>query len=440
MEQILNKLNNNLNKGDKVVVAVSGGPDSMLLLNLLLKIRDKKKLEIICAHVNHGVRKASEKEKKFVENFCENNKVIFEYSKINLKKRGNFHHEARKLRYHFLNHVVYKYKAQVLMTAHHGDDLIETILMKISRGSTLKGYLGFNEITKINGYFIFRPLISVDKKEILKYCKEEHIKYVTDKSNFKEKYKRNRYRKYILPFLKKEDKNIHEKFLKYNETIKEIVEYFDVVIENKMSYMVEDGVLNIELFNKEYLAIKKAILQKMIENAYEEKITDINQNHIEQIIAMIDSKKTNSSINLPNDFVVFKDYGQLIFGFKKEKKEYKYLLEKEIEIPAGFFLKVDGSEESKSNYFIRLNSQEIKMPLYVRNRKKGDKISIKGLDGTKKVSDVFINEKVSNLKRDSWPLLVDSDDNILWIPGLKKSKYDKQIDDKYDIILKYISK
>lgn len=440
MEQVLKKLNKLLKKNDKVVAAISGGADSMVLLDLLLKVREKKNIEIVCAHVNHGVRKASEKEKLFVESFCNKNNIIFEYSKLNIKKRGNFHHEARKLRYHFLNHLVYKYNANYLMTAHHGDDLVETILMKISRGSTIKGYLGFNEFTEVNGYSIYRPLISVDKKEIYGYCKKNKIKYVTDRSNFKDKYKRNRFRKYILPFLKKEDKNIHTKFLKYNETIKEVVEYFDFVVKNKMDSMIEDETLNLELFNKEYSAIKKSILQKMIENKYQDQVTELTQAHIDQLIEMIDSKKTNSSINLPNNIIAIKDYGRLLFVSKKEEEDYLLEITKDIQLSNGMFISVVESEEKNGNDICRLNNKDIKLPLYARNKKEGDRISVKGLNGTKKVSDIFIDEKVSTLERTNWPVVVDSEGTIVWIPGLKKSKFDQPKSESCDIILKYHSK
>jgi tRNA(Ile)-lysidine synthase len=437
MELVLKKINKLLKKNDIVVAAVSGGADSMLLLHLLLKIREKKNIEIICSHINHGVRKASEKEKDFVESFCEKNNITFEYSKLNINTKGNFHHEARKLRYHFLNHVVYKHNAKYLMTAHHGDDLIETILMKISRGSTIKGYLGFNEFTEINGYSIYRPLISMDKKSIYKYCKENNIKYVTDKSNLRDKYKRNRYRRYILPFLKKEDSNVHSKFLKYNETIKEVVEYFDFVIKNKMDSMIEDDTLDLNLFSKEYIAIKKGIIQKMIENKFQENTTEVNQTHLEQILDMIDSKKTNSSINLPNNIVAIKDYGRLLFQNKKEISEFMIEIKDSILLPNNKTISIVKDEDSNSNNVCRLNLSDIKLPLYARNKKEGDKISVKGLNGNKKVSDIFIDEKVSTTERSLWPVVVDSNDNIIWIPGLKKSKIDKPKDKTCDIILKY---
>ena len=131
-----------------VVVACSGGPDSMALLDVILKLRDKRNINIICAHVNHKLRIESEQEKVDVENFCKNNKIIFEYMEITKYDKDNFHAQARNIRYDFFDKLMKKYNAKYLFTAHHGDDLIETILMRISRGSTVKGYSGFGKIIK----------------------------------------------------------------------------------------------------------------------------------------------------------------------------------------------------------------------------------------------------------------------------------------------------
>ena len=190
----------------------------MCLLEILNSLKDKYKLKLICAHVNHGLRSESENEKNFVENYCVINNIIFEYMKIDKYTNNKFSEsEGRKKRYNFFNELMTKYQAKYLMTAHHGDDLIETIMMRIVRGSNLKGYAG---ILQINNNIV-RPLLYVSKKDILDYLREHNIEYVVDKSNDDEKYTRNRYRKQLLPFLKKEDINVHLKFLKYSQELQE---------------------------------------------------------------------------------------------------------------------------------------------------------------------------------------------------------------------------
>ena len=106
-------------------------------------------------------------------------------------------------------------------------------------------------------------------------------------------------------------------------------------------------------------------------------------------------------------------------------------------MPSGKIIEVVSESFDTSNNTIRLNSNEVKLPLYVRNRRQGDKIEVKGLNGTKKVNDIFIDEKIKTHDRDMWPIVLDAENKIVWVPGLKKSKLDKKISEEYDIILRY---
>jgi len=155
MKEVKKYLSKALEPNSTLVVACSGGPDSMCLLDLVLKERENKNLKIICAHVNHKMRVESEAEAEFVKNYCKKNNVVFEYMEINNYNDDNFHNQARLKRYDFFNELVEKYNAKYLLTAHHGDDLTETILMRIVRGSNLKGYLGFKKENDYKTYNYF---------------------------------------------------------------------------------------------------------------------------------------------------------------------------------------------------------------------------------------------------------------------------------------------
>ena len=147
------------NNGDRIVIGCSSGPDSMALFDMLLKVREKYNLELICAHVNHNLREQSIEEYNYVKQFCNQNNIEFEYLSIEKYHNDNFHNDSRTIRYNFFEQIVKKYCAKYLMTAHHGDDLIETILMRITRGSNLNGYSGFKLETKLENYSLIRPLI-----------------------------------------------------------------------------------------------------------------------------------------------------------------------------------------------------------------------------------------------------------------------------------------
>jgi len=145
-------------KEDTIVAGVSAGPDSMALLYILSDLRKKNGYKIVIAHINHNVRKESYEEAEFLKKYCDDNDIVFESMIIKKYGDDNFHNEARNIRYNFYRDLIKKYRANYLMTGHHGDDLIETILMRIVRGSTIKGYSGFSQIVDMKDYKIVRPI------------------------------------------------------------------------------------------------------------------------------------------------------------------------------------------------------------------------------------------------------------------------------------------
>lgn len=428
-----------IKENDTFIIGLSGGPDSMALLNIMQDIGKTININIICAHVNHNTGRAGQiDDQLFVEQYCKKNNLKLEILTIKEYGDDNFHNEARSKRYDYFDKLIKKYHAAYLLTAHHGDDLVETILMRITRGSTLKGYSGFSKVVKLKNCTILRPLIDITKDEIIEYNNQNKIEYVIDTSNDKEVYTRNRFRKHILPFLKKEDKNIHLKFYKFSKIINDYSEYIDREVNKIMSNIYLNNVLNIIEYQSLDKIIKKRVLQIILEQLYEDDLMLITDEHIELIDKLINSKKVNSYIILPNNIKVLKEYNNLTFILKEvEYNTYELEIVDYLELPNGKNIKMIDKTTENSNYICRLDTNQVKPPLYVRTRKNGDKISVKGMNGSKKINDIFINSKIPFTQRDLWPVVVDSNDTIIWLPGLKKSKYDKQINEKYDIILKY---
>ncbi|MDD6323259.1 MAG: tRNA lysidine(34) synthetase TilS [Bacilli bacterium] len=434
MNDIIREIENKIEPNQTVIMATSGGPDSMALLSLLLKT--KNNLKIVCAHVNHKLRKESEAEAKMVQAYCQKNNIIFEYMEITNYK-GNTENYARKKRYQFFQSLIKKYNSKYLLTAHHGDDLTETILMRIIRGSSLKGYGAFPQITNQEGYKIYRPLITKTKEEILKYVQKNNIPYAVDKTNESEKFTRNRIRMHILPYLKKENKNIHLKFLNFSKTINETENYFENIIKEKLPQIYEDEAINISKLRREKKLIQKKIISKILIEEYGENITKINENHLNQIINIINSNKPNQSLSLPLKKRFVKEYNKAYIKKINQTKEYNYILNKEIIMANGHMIKIQGETTDNSNYTIKINSKEIKMPIHIRNKQPGDKITLKGLNKSKKIKEIFINEKIPKEKRNIWPVVTDDNGQIIWLPGLKKSKFDKSNNENYDIIMRY---
>lgn len=441
MDKVINFLINEvkLNKNDTIVIGNSGGPDSMFLFNVLLKLRDKFNLKIICAHVNHNVRSESDAEQKFLMEYCEKNNVLFETMKIESYSDDNFHNQARKIRYNFFEDLVKKYEANYLMTAHHGDDLIETILMRIVRGSTLKGYSGFEKIVDNGSYKMVRPLIFLTKDYIKNYDEAHDIPYVVDKSNFKDKYTRNRYRMNVLPFLKNEDENVHEKFLKYSETLEEYDRFINEEIKKTINKVYCDNKINIIEYKTLDRLLQKKIISYILEDIYKKNLMVINDKHVKLIEELLSSKRANAKISLPHNIEVIKSYDYATFTKEvKEVVDYNMELEKFVILPNGHRIEEINEEESNNNYVCRIDTSEVKLPLYVRTRQLGDKMSLKKIDGARKIKDIFIDCKIPISERDTWPVVTDSRGTIIWIPGVKKSKYTKLKSEKYDIIYKYV--
>ena len=426
------------NIGDTIVIGCSSGPDSMALVDMLIKVREKYQLQLIIAHVNHNVRSESYDEAIYMKKYCENNNLLFETMTIEEYGDDNFHNEARAIRYNFFETLINKYEANYLMTAHHGDDLIETILMRMVRGSNLNGYSGFKEVVEMENYKIVRPLIRYTKEELEQYDRDNNVKYFVDSSNDKDKYTRNRYRKYLMPFLKEEDSNVHHKFLKFSEELSDASRFIDKERDKALDRCLNNNVINLDKFVNEDKFIQKEILYYLLSEFYQDDLILVNDKHINLVLNLIYSHRANSFVNLPNEVVANKSYNML--ELKRETLEitsYEIEFNNYVLLPDNHIIERVTDTDDNSNYVCRLNSSDITLPLIIRTRKIGDRMMIKGLDGSKKVKDIFIDKKIKMDKRDSWPIVVDSKGKIVWIPGIKKSIFDKKKVDSYDIVLKY---
>ena len=440
MEKALKFLKDKIieNPSDYIVVACSGGPDSMALLYLCLTLKKELNFRIVCAHINHNVRKESESEKYFVKEYCEKNNIIFEYKKIENYSDDNFENEARTKRYLFFDSLIEKYQSKYLLTAHHGDDLIETVLMRLTRGSTLKGYSGFSEISKRKNYEILRPLIWYTKLELIEYNNKNKLKYVIDKTNAMDIHTRNRYRKYILPKLKEEDKSVHEKFYKFSKMLLEYDEYIGFQVKKIMTHVYQKNRIVVNEFLKLDKLMRRKDIEAVLEEYYQDELFLIRDKHADLLYNLIVSEKANGSCCLPHETLAIKSYD---FAYLKKKdsdfNDYEIELSKEVFLRNGKKINFIKDTDSNSNYVCRLDSSEVSLPLIVRNKRPGDKMKVKGLNGTKKLKDIFIDCKISVEERNDWPVVVDSKNCIVWLPGLKKSQFDKKISQKYDIIMKY---
>lgn len=432
MKEEIKFLKEHLKPISTVVVACSGGPDSMCLLNLVNSLKSEMNLKVICAHVNHLIRKEAAKEAKMVQKYALENGDIFELLEITDYKTEKFSEsDARKRRYQFFKEVAHKYHADAILTAHHGDDLIETILMRITRGSNLNGYIGIKQISEDADLKLIRPLLTVSKNDILKYVNEQKIPYAIDSSNDNLKYTRNRYRHNVLPFLHQELPNVEQKYLKFSKELQDYDNFVTDYIRNKK--LIVDNIVDINKLKEENEFIVRKCIEIMVKTIQKKDILDISDKQIMSIMDLVYHNR--KMIDLNNSYQAINEYGMLKIVKKENKKFRKMIIDKDISINNMHFY-YNNSDANDSNNCILLSKKDIKLPLKLRTWNKGDKMTVKNLSGTKKVSDIFINSKVPSYKRDSFPILVDSNDEILWLPSVKKSQFAKDKSEKYDIIIK----
>lgn len=253
--------------GDRLVLGVSGGPDSICMLDILIKLKSKLNFDIMVAHVNHQIREEANDDEKYVQDFCKNNNVKFFVQRIDVKKYANnnkigVEEAGRFLRYDFFNQIMKLYNGNKIAVAHNKNDKIETMIMNEIRGSGIAGLKGIEPVYKN----IIRPLIDCKRDEIEKYCEENNLNPKIDKTNFSNDYTRNKIRNIILPYLKKEfNPNIIDTLNRLSCVADETEEYLKIQTEKIFNQIILEQkdkkiILDLKKFNKQNILIRKRIL------------------------------------------------------------------------------------------------------------------------------------------------------------------------------------
>jgi tRNA(Ile)-lysidine synthase len=429
--------------GDSVLIGVSGGPDSLALLHYLFRKKANFSISITVAHVDHMLRgKESYHDLLFVEEFCRQLGIDIKIARININEmmsiEGKGSEEtARKYRYQFYEDTMKKYDLNKLVLGHHGDDQVETIMMRLTRGSSGKGRAGIPLRRPVSNGELIRPLLCLTKEEIEEYCSFYHLQPRRDPSNQFKEYTRNRFRMEVLPFLKKENGHVHEHFQRYSEDLLEDETFLQELTEQEMNKVwnkTNDEIkMNITSFFEMPLPLQRRGIQLILNYLYKENPGTFTSLHIVAILELLmKSNQPSGKIDLPLGLKVTRSYQTCCFSFKKEigSNTYEFALIDDGEeiLPNGYTIKIQKGKYShhfERNDMICLHANDIQLPIIVRTKRNGDRMKVKGLNGTKKVKDIFIDKKVPIDERATWPIVTDQEGTILWIPHLKKSSYDK---------------
>lgn len=314
-----------LNDGDKIVLGVSGGPDSIAMLNVFKHIAEKydiksynkeqmsddmqnnyeesKKIKIIVAHINHMIRKEAIDDENYVRNYCEKNKIDFYSKSIDVVKIANnskigTEEAGRIVRYDFFDEVMKKTGANKIAIAHNKNDKVETIFMNLLRGSGIKGLRG---IEPKRGKYI-RPLIECERTEIEEYCKEKNLQPRIDKTNYENVYTRNKIRNLLIPYVKKEfNPNIIDTINRLSVVVSEEDDYMEKQVKNIYKEVLiqelkeneeKQIILDLKKFNMQEKVIKSRVIRYTITSLVGS-TNQIEQVHIEDIIKLCNNNIGN---------------------------------------------------------------------------------------------------------------------------------------------------
>ncbi len=442
-----------LKKGDHIIIGLSGGADSCALLSVLCQLKDKLSLKLTAVHINHCLRgEEADGDEAFARDFCERLGVEFISERVDVnayaQKNGLGSEEAgRLIRYEAFERIKEEEGASKIAVAHNINDRAETVIMRLARGSGLKGLVG---ISPVRGDII-RPLINCDRSEIESYCKKEAIAYRTDSTNNEDIYTRNRVRHNIMPLLEKEiNKNAVLNIAKTAEMAAEENSFLEEEAEKafyecKINTFEKNSVyLNIDILKKHHKVIVKRVIIKALTSVSGAQ-KDIYSKNIDDIYSLLD-RGTGKSVDLPYGIKAETVYDTLKIGTveKREKKYVSYIAEEEkitYIAETGQYILVS-KEEKNSIKGVNVctkcfNCDRIKDSLVLRSRKTGDILRLYPDGGSKKLKDFFIDKKIPREKRDEL-LFFASGNEVLWIPGIWYSKYHCCEKDTVNVIYIYI--
>ena len=441
-----------LQPGDSVLVAVSGGPDSVALLRALQRLSGKWRIRIGGAYFNHRLRgPESRAEEVFVESLFQSLSLPLEKGRMNARVRdkktgGNLEEICREARYRFLESTRRKLGFARVALGHNRGDQVETVLMHLLRGSGLEGMKGMLPVR--DGIYI-RPLLEATREEILLFLEEEKLHYVLDSTNESEAFHRNRVRHHLLrQVLNSYNPRVEENIAHLAGIIREENDYINAVVDK---IVTEWGIgrpgstlrVNIEDLKGLHPALQKRLILRLLQRLAK-KGKGVGYIHVQAVRNLLNQGRTGGALDLPGGIRVHRGYAKLVMISRDGRtenpdkprkgrqgsrvaKEFSYA----VRVPGavrvaelGLSLRFDLVETDEvrfgSGKRAYMDYDRVARPMRVRNARPGDRIQPLGMKGRKKVKDLFIDEKIKRDERGRLPIVADRD-SVLWVPGVRLS-------------------
>lgn len=416
-----------------VMVALSGGPDSVALLQAMLALRERFGYRVVAAHLNHGIRAAeSDRDEAFVRELCARLGVELIVERASgLHSASNLEERARETRHRFLNAAADRIGADFIALAHHADDQAETVMMRILRGA---GAAGLGAMNERGPGRIVRPMLTVTRAEVMSYLSAIGARFVIDSSNESRSILRNRIRAELLPMLEREfAPGIGARLA---ELAGEMRALDDFVMEaarreivSEIDSMTRGDALDLARFATMHPALQVAVLRRFLMDRIGT-LRRIGRVHIEDLRRLCLDGPPNGTLNLPGGIQAVREYAILrIARIRPEQAPFMVRLNSVgvTEIPAAGFvfdssvISARRAEQPRDKFEALFDAETVNGGLTVRNYRPGDRIWPIGMTGHRKLKDVFIDAKLPQSKRLSFPV-VELEGAIAWLPGMVRGQ------------------
>lgn len=456
------KAQNMIQSGDSVVVGLSGGADSVSLIAVLSSLKKKLGIDkIVAVHINHMIRgEEAYRDEAFAKKISSEFGTDFvcyrnDIPKLAVEKGMTVEEAGRSYRYECFVKTAEENGCNKIAVAHNANDVAETVLFNLVRGSGIKGLSGIPCIRQIGEMTIVRPLIEATRTEIEKYLSDNKTEFINDSTNFSVDYDRNRIRHIILPELTKLNQMATKHIC---DLANEACEYYDF-FDNKKNQVTEEVTDSVGIEIKKLLCLDDLMINGIIYDSIVNaagQMKDISRVHVKSVRKILEAD-TGAMVNLPYDVIARINYEHLIIEKNNTDKTCKEQINIDLDNlkHAGDMLKIDYgnfnleivfdtvdslTDIPKNNYTKIVDYDKIKDTLCIRTVTDGDYITINRQGNTKKISRVFIDNKIDRNDRDIWPLIAD-DNQVIWVVGLRYNDA-YRIDDKTKkvLILKYSTK
>ena len=445
-----------INDRQSIIVGVSGGPDSVALLDALVRLRKKNGLprEIIVAHLNHRLRgRESDEDEIFVRELAASYDLKCFVEQINTVEQArleklNIESAARRIRYDFFQRVAENCESKIVFTAHTQDDQIETILMRLLRGSGPEGLRGIQEVRPISENIrLMRPILNITHEEVLEHCEFYGITYRIDSSNLSTNLTRNRIRYDLAPMLRSFNPRFSKAFAHTAELLVEDDQYLQQVSAQLFSEIYDGSGLDIKPLQDCHPALRRRVLRIWLRDCCGG-LQRIDSNHLAALENLIIRSQSGRSIELPNGRRVLREFDRIIPAGKSEKVHLQPViinLNESVKQDFGgfkFFLRHDVPRESAEitkiketgGYIALLRECNELKDVRIRTRKHGDAYVPEGRRHKTKLKTLMIRHKIPLSQRNTYPVLVTADDQIIWAPGLPVARQFAISGDKKEIM------